>query len=196
VAKIKLDESHRYRENLVKTVRAKVSGIEDAVWDSINFYYSEIRNDFYHVSAGKTITDTAILDYLDTVEFVIDAAFGTKVGQLVREASPSLPALPVADESAPAAKPLPRLTDLSDPIDKVIVAVVSAKPKGVEEINEYFKKQGDKLRLKPDQLTNILARNSGSKKFFYFSRESKAWGLSALGEFKLTQLTEGSGNGK
>ena len=69
VAKLKLDDSHKRRENLVATVRNKLSQIDKNVWDSINYYYEDVRNDFYHQSAGKTLTDVAVLDYLDTVQF-------------------------------------------------------------------------------------------------------------------------------
>ena len=78
-AKIKLGEAHKHRDNLISTMKSKLSDVDADVWDNITFYYEEIRCDFYHESAGKTVTDTALLDYRDTVEFVIDTAFGAKV---------------------------------------------------------------------------------------------------------------------
>jgi hypothetical protein len=67
-AKIKLGDSHKHRDNLISTMKSKLKEIDSEVWDNINFYYEEIRCDFYHQSAGKTITETAVLDYRDTVE--------------------------------------------------------------------------------------------------------------------------------
>ena len=75
-AKIKLGDTHKHRDNLISAMKSKLGGLDIAAWDSIDFYYEGIRCDFYHQSAGKTITDTALLDYRDPVEFVIDAAFG------------------------------------------------------------------------------------------------------------------------
>ncbi len=46
---------------------AKLDHIDQQVWDNINFYYQDIRCDLYHQSAGKTVTDDALLDYRDTV---------------------------------------------------------------------------------------------------------------------------------
>lgn len=192
VAKVKPDEAHRHRENVVKAVRGLVKEIDGDVWENINFYYTDIRNDFYHQTASKTITDVALLDYLDAVEFVVDTAFGVGVSQLVSDA------LEIAERSLSpkvegdhVAVLLPKLRMLSKDTDKVIVGVAATKPRSADDLNDYFKREGERLRLKPDSFTSMLARNSGSKKLFYFSREDKTWKLSALGEFRLSELQEG-----
>ena len=82
-AKIKLSDSHKHRDALISTMKSKLPDIDANVWDNINYYYEEIRCDFYHESAGKTVIDTSLLDYRDTVEFVIDTAFGMKVRPMV-----------------------------------------------------------------------------------------------------------------
>jgi len=61
--KIKLDQNHTRRDNLVKTVRSKLPAIDEQVWNKIEYYYTDIRCDFYHQSAGKTLTDGDLLDY-------------------------------------------------------------------------------------------------------------------------------------
>src|SRR5262245_890599 len=61
-AKVQLSDNHRHRNVLIATMKGKLTLVDDAVWDNINFYYEEIRCDFYHESAGKTITDTTLLD--------------------------------------------------------------------------------------------------------------------------------------
>lgn len=183
--KIKLDQNHTHRETLVKTVKSKLQSIDQEVWDNIDYYYTEIRCDFYHQSAGKTLTDTDLLDYQETVEFVIDNAFSMSIGDLVRselealrEASTTLP--PAVTESM-------SVHQVADDRDKVLVAVAAISPQSVEELNAYFKREGEKLRLKPKDFTAILARNSGTKRYFFYSRETGKWELSGLGKFRVQQ---------
>lgn len=185
-AKLKLNESHKHRDNLISTMRSKLTAIDSAVWDNIHFYYEEIRCDFYHESAGKTITDITLLDYRDTVEFVIDTAFATKVRplverQLVMAQQAELALENVAEESLPPVSVL----DVRDRTTKVLVAVGSVTPRGVEEVNDFFKQEGDSLRLKPGEFSSVLARNTGSKRLFYFDKVNRCWKLSKLGRKKL-----------
>jgi hypothetical protein len=192
VAKVKPDEAHRNRENVVKAVRGFLKEIDNDVWENINFYYTDIRNDFYHQTANKTITDVAILDYLDAVIFVVDTAFKIGVGQLVADAlSVAAKELELKAPLEVAAPSLPRLRTIVKDVDKVLIGVASATPRNADELNDYFKREGEKLRLKNDAFTNIVARNSGSKNLFYYSREEKLWKLSGLGEFRLKELVEG-----
>lgn len=193
--KIKLGDSHRHRDTLVSTMKAKLTEIDSEVWDNINFYYEEIRCDFYHQSAGKTITDTAVLDYRDTVEFVIDTAFKTKVRPQIEQQLVVAQTADLPDEEQIKPTTNFRPTDTRDKNIKVLMAVAAVSPKGVEEVNEYFKREGDSLRLKAEEFTTILARNSGSKKLFYFDREIKSWKLSKLGLSKLERTTQGDGDG-
>jgi hypothetical protein len=186
--KIKLTDAHRNRDTLVKAVHGNLKEIDVAVWDSLNYYYEEIRNDLYHESAGKTITDASLLDYQDTVEFVIGRAFEVSVSPMV---SAELEKLKISDAAnAPdfGSVATPGLHGVSDRVDKVIVGVATAQPQNVNALNEFFKREGDSLRLKPAEFTNIVARNSGSKRFFYYSKEQKVWGLSSAGRFKLSQI--------
>lgn len=176
-------------------MRDKLKGIDPEVWDNINFYYEEIRCDFYHQSAGKTITDTAILDYRDTVEFVIDTAFATKVRPLVEKQLIAAQTAEVVDESVSHEVLGISVADTKDRTTKVLIAVAAMAPKGVEEVNEYFKREGEPLRLKPGEFTTILARNSGSKRLFYFDRESRCWKLSKLGLNKLGAGVQRGDNG-
>lgn len=196
VAKVRLQDSHRGRANLVKAVKAKLKEVDDAVWENIEFYYTEIRNDFYHESAGKTITDVAVRDYRDTIEFVIDAAFDVHVGAMVNpEVDVLIASSGPSGETSQTPKPI-RITDLDSPVDKVIVAVGHLSPSKVDAVNDFLKREGDSLRLRSDEFTNMVARNTGSKKFFYHSKETKTWELSGLGQFKLTQLAGSSEHGQ
>ena len=194
-AKIKLSESHKHRENLISTMKSKLKEIDAEVWDSINFYYEEIRCDFYHQSAGKTVTDTAVLDYRDTVEFVIDTAFETKVRPVVEEQLIAAQTIEVADNGVATAASAVHVADVKDRTMKVLIAVAAVAPKGVDEVNEYFKREGESLRLKPDDFTTVLARNSGSKKLFYFDREGRCWKLSKLGLNRLEDAGHEDANG-
>lgn len=194
-AKVKLSENHKHRENLISTMKAKLKEIDCEVWDNINFYYEEIRCDFYHQSAGKTVTDTAVLDYRDTVEFVIDAAFATKVRPVVEEQLIAAQTIEAADDDVANAPSTIHVADVKDRTTKVLIAVGAVAPKGVDEVNEYFKREGESIRLKPEDFTTILARNSGSKKLFYFDREARCWKLSKLGRNRLQAAGHGDANG-
>ena len=77
---------------------------------------------------------------------------------------------------------------MGDKVSKVLIAVATIHPKTVEEINEFFKKEGDALRLKKDDFLNVVARNSGSKTLFYYDRQNRSWEISGTGKFKLSQL--------
>jgi hypothetical protein len=126
-----------------------------------------------------------VLDYRDTVEFVIDAAFKTKIRPLVEQQLIDAQTAELSDEAPPAAYANFHLADTRDKNIKVLMAVAAVTPKNVDDLNGYFKREGDSLRLKPDEFTTILARNSGSKKMFYFDREIRCWKLSKLGLKKL-----------
>lgn len=187
--KIKLDQNHTHRDNLVKTVKTKLASIDQEVWDNIEYYYTDIRCDFYHQSAGKTLTDTDLLDYQETVEFVIDQAFGVSIGELVRSEVEALQA--THHESREGTVQAVSVHQLADARDKVLVAVAVTTPDSSEQLNTFFKQQGEKLRLKPDEFTNIVARNNGTKKFFFFNKDLRRWELSGLGKFRYQQLTKG-----
>ncbi len=188
--KMKLDENHQHRENLVKVVRNNLKDIDSEVWDNISYYYTEIRNDLYHQSAGKTVTDIALLDYQDTVEFVIGRALELSVGQMAITEFDNVIRLEKESpgESPGAVSQKVRLGTLSDRVDKLIVAVAAIQPHSAAEVNEYFKREGDSLRLKPEEFGGMVARNRGSKRFFYYFKEQKCWVLSAAGKFKLGQF--------
>lgn len=194
-AKIKLDENHKHRDKLISTMKSKLSGIDSEVWDNINFYYEDIRCDFYHRSAGKTIIDTSVLDYRDTVEFVIDTAFGTKVRPIVEEQLVVAQTSDIADESAGDSRPTIHVVDARDRTTKVLIAVATVAAKSVDDVNGFFKREGESLRLKPGEFTTILARNSGSKKLFYFDRDERCWKLSKLGRKKLDDASHEESNG-
>lgn len=190
VAKITLQEAHKHRENLVKTVQSKLTHIDQEVWNNIDFYYSDIRCDFYHDSATKTITEVSLLDYRDTVIFVMNEAFGFQIDRLVASDLAKL-----EQERAVAEKPsssgktqVINLANVPGKNEKIIIGVASTSPRTCGELNEFFKKHGDRLRLKKQDFQRILAQNKGSKKYFYYDREIKRWTLSNLGQFKLGQL--------
>jgi N-acyl-D-aspartate/D-glutamate deacylase len=194
-AKVKLSENHKHRENLTATMKSKLKEIDAQVWDNINFYYEEIRCDFYHQSAGKTVTDIAVLDYRDTVEFVIDTAFATRVRPIVEEQLIAAQTVETADDGLVNPHAIIHLADAKDRTTKVLIAVAAVAPKSVDEVNEYFKREGESLRLKANDFTTLLARNSGSKKLFYFDREARCWKLSKLGRSRLKAAGHEGANG-
>lgn len=187
-AKIKLADAHRNRETLIKTVKSIAKDIDAVVWETLDFNYNEIRCDLYHESAAKTITDDAFLDYQEAVEFVVDRLLDIRSSQMVKSHALSMAKAPSELEAVAKRKDLPPLRDLHDKNDKVLVAVASLSPRSVDEVNELFRKAGDPLRLSAEEFTNILARNSGTKKLFYHDKELKVWELSGLGEFRLGQI--------
>ncbi len=194
VVKIKLADAHKHRETLIKTVKSHLKSIDEQVWKDIDYYYTDIRCNFYHQSAGKTITDVSFLDYRDTVEFVINEAFSIKVADLVgQEVSKLATAQSAASVGTVKQKRLP-ISLFANKADKVLIAVDALTPKSSDEINEFFKQEGESLRLKGDDFIGIVGRHSGTKKFFYFDKDSKQWKLSGLGKFKLSQLLKGSSN--
>lgn len=187
--KIKLDQAHTHRDTLVKTVKSNLKTIDHEVWDSIDYYYTEIRCDFYHQSAGKTLTDTDLLDYQETVEFVIDTAFGISISNLVRSA---LEALRAASPTRPQdVAPGISVHQVADGRDKILIAVASVSPESAEQLNAFFKREGERLRLRPKDFTAILARNTGTKRYFFYNRETGKWLLSGLGRFRLQHLVKG-----
>jgi hypothetical protein len=189
-AKISLQESHKHRSNLISTVKSKLPHIDQQVWDDIDFYYQDIRCDLYHQSAGKTVADVALLDYRDTVQFVIDEAFGSDIATLVETELAKTNQLPSQTEKAQKIS----VTEVAGKVNKVLIAVAVGLPRDVSQVNEHFKREGEPLRLKQPEFRKIVAQNSSSKKYFYYDRKEKKWSLSALGKFKLTQLAKGDGN--
>src|SRR5262249_13777500 len=154
--RIALSDAHRHRDNLVKAVRSNLKEIDDVVWESINYYYEEIRNDLYHESAGKTITDASLLDYQDTVEFVIGRALDMSVAPMVLVELEKLKISESNNTPELGSVARPRLRGVSDRVEKVIVAVATVQPQNVDGLNEFFKREGDSLRLKPAEFTNIV----------------------------------------
>lgn len=185
--KIKAEDAHRARENLMKVVKARLKDVDHDVWQIIDFNYQEVRCELYHDSASKTITDEALLDYEDAVLFVIDRALNIKVRELLAAQTYVKPQS-AEDADATSTETLARV---SSPIDKLIVAVNVAKPSSYEQLREWFRKAGISVPIKEKEFTNTLARNSGSKKYFYFNKLVKCWELSGMGVFRLSQIKGG-----
>lgn len=191
--RIKMDKNHERRATLVKTVQANLAGIDQEVWGTIDYYYSDIRCDFYHESAGKTLSDVDLLDYQETVEFVIDQAFNIQIGQMVRAEFEAQKEQQASVASTDATLDVP-LHEYSDQRDKVLLAVAKLKPASFNEVNAYFRRAGDGPKLKSEEFTAIVARNSGTKKFYYYNRNLGHWELSGLGKFRFAQLVKGDTN--
>jgi len=121
---------------------------------------------------------------------VIDRAFGIRVGNLVKEKLESVQQAGVSSVNEETQLSIP-LDSIENKVDRVLVAVARVLPPSAHEVNEFFRRQGVTLKLKSDEFTKIVARNSGTKKFFFFNRELRRWELSALGEFRLKQVVKG-----
>jgi len=191
---VTLAENHKHRENLVSTVKSKLRDIDDEVWDSINFYYKEIRCDFYHQSAAKTITDTALLDYKDTVEFVLNKAFKAQIGQIVSGRLANVIPSELQETIAQDTVSSISVTRVKGKVAKVILAVAATEPGGADQVNEFFKKEGEPLRIKKTEFTGLVARNGSTKKYFWFDRQRRKWSLSNLGRFKLNHIQSEASN--
>jgi hypothetical protein len=198
VENIKLTDAHTNRETLMKTMKSKLTDVDKEVWDSINFFYEEIRNDFYHQSSTKTITDNSYTDYKDIIEFVLNRAFKITLRELVdAELTKVQEELKKENEHNSVVETDIDLvlSQIKDRVDKTLVAVFKLSPQKASEVNDFFKVEGEKYRLKDEEFLNIVGRNSGSKKFFYFDREQKKWRISKLGKTRLDQL-KSEQNGK
>lgn len=184
---IKPEDAHRVRENLMKVVKARLKDVDPDVWQIIEFNYQEVRCELYHDSASKTITDEALLDYEDAVLFVIDRALNIKARDLLAAYSYNKPEVVPASESHFTKT----LSSAYNTVDRLIVAVDAIKPSGYEQLREWFRKAGVPTPIKEQDFTNTMARNRGSKKYFYFNKVTKCWELSGIGVFRLSQLKEG-----
>lgn len=188
--RIKLENAHRVRENLMKVVKARLKDVDPDVWQIIDFYYQEVRCELYHDSASKTITDEALLDYEDAVLFVIDLALNVKARDMLAAYTYSTPQV-VQDSHSQSTK---LLSNAKTPVDRLIVAVDAIRPSGYEQLRDWFRKAGVPPPIKEQDFTNTMARNTGSKKYFYFNKVTKCWELSGIGVFRLSQLSEGETN--
>jgi hypothetical protein len=184
---IKLGEPHKHRANLISAVRSNVKDVDPEVWETLDFYYEEIRCDLYHESAGKTITEESFLEYQETVVFLIDRMLAISSEQLVKAQVAAIESQTnVLPSQLDASAVL--MGTLTNETDKVIMAIGELAPRGYEQVNEFFKKAGDSLRLTSERFTAIIARNPASKKYFYHDKELKVWQLSGLGKYRLRQI--------
>ena len=194
IAKIQLEETHKHRDILLKTIKSKLTEIDNEVWETIDFYYQEIRNDFYHQTSMKTITDDSLFEYSEAVGFVIDVAFKVDSTQMVDSMIQLASTTNKSTSSSDSSNKSVLITSVPDRIHKVIVAIDILNPTSFLEVNDFFKREGDAAKLTKDDFTNIVARNSGSKRNFYFNKDLRRWELSSFGRFKLTQIMEEFGN--
>jgi hypothetical protein len=167
VAKIPLEESHKHRENLVKATKAKLLGIDDIVWETIDFNYQEIRNDLYHQASAKTVTDESLLAYRESVEFVIDKAFGVDSSQYVNVAMQHMFDSADTGKRNEASVQNVLMTTVPDTVDKLVLAIAATSPQSYLDVKQYMRKQGENTKLSSKEFTNIVARHSGSKRLFY-----------------------------
>lgn len=74
VKKFKKKDIPSIRKDLHKIVK-KHSKIKTETWEKIEYYY-DIRNDLYHETTGKTITDSGAKEFHDLVEDTVEILFG------------------------------------------------------------------------------------------------------------------------
>ncbi len=188
ITKIPMSDSHQQRHNLVSTVKSKLSDIDEEVWKKIDWYYTEIRCDFYHQSAGKTIIEALYLDYKDIVEFVIDRALGIESSKLVTEEIQRIN----EHQDSIGENGQPHVDfdfhKNKDIVDRIVAAVHILSPKKFEDLNTFFKKQGVSLKLSSTEFNRITCVNSGSKKYFYHDKDEKSWKLSEIGKKYLSKF--------
>jgi hypothetical protein len=118
-----------------------------------------------------------------------------KVRPLVEEQLVAAQTIDAADDGMVGSGPTVHVAETRDRTTKMLIAVAAVGPKGADDVNEYFRREGEPLRLKPEEFTTVLARNSGSKKLFYFDREARCWKLSKLGRNRLDAASHEGPNG-
>lgn len=188
IVRIKLDEAHKQRKNLVKVVKYKLTSIDKAVWKKIDYYYEEIRNDLYHQTSSLTIPDNQLHEYVKMVKLFIDTAFSIKCDKIVASRTRSFNTEKGSNKSQTNIPQASLLLSLPKKKDKMVLAVAHLQPRSVNEVNVFFKTQGDRTKITATEFTSILGRNKGSMKYFFFDKVTKSWHLSEPGKRKLEQF--------
>ncbi len=180
---IHLSEQHKHRENLVKTVKDNTS-FDSKVWDSINYYYEDIRCDLYHSSSDKTVTDLSLNDYVELVEFVIDTLFNIKSREYILKPEEVLVINTIRKEQEESIY----LSDLKSDLEIFLVGVNRCNPSSFTELNECLKKEGARKRFTSKQFDNCARVNY--RHLFYRDNSTKKWNLSSEGLRKLREVRE------
>lgn len=185
-AKIKLAPEHKRREPLISTMKAHLTAVDPEVWENLDFYYEEVRNDVYHQTTIKTILDSDMLDYQEAVEFVIDRAFDIDIRKLTEKGLEELDG--EAEEEDEGLLYL--LPDLKDPVEILLVAVDEVEPAGVDELNALLRQQGVGKRFDSKEFQKYTSRGGTTRNWFFRDKERKCWTLSESGRRRLQQIGE------
>lgn len=180
---IKLSEQHKHRENLVKTVKDNTS-FDAKVWDSINYYYEDIRCDLYHSSADKTLTGSSLDDYVELVEFVIDTLFNIKSRDYILKPEEVMDFGIAKNDQGEHVY----FSDLQSDLEIFLVGVDRCNPASFTELNECLKREGAKKGFTSKQFNNCAGANY--RYLFYRDKSTKRWNLSSEGIRKLREIKE------
>ncbi|RJP28011.1 MAG: hypothetical protein C4533_05910 [Candidatus Omnitrophota bacterium] len=183
IKRIQLSEAHKHRENLVKAVQNNIS-FDAEVWDSINYYYEDIRCDFYHTSSDKTLTDKSLETYIELVEFVINSLLNIKCRDFILKPSE---VMTTEGASKDQEKPI-YFGDLKSDLEVFLVGVDKYNPSSLTELLEHLKKEGVRKKFTYKQFNNCVGANY--RHLFYYDKSTKRWNLSSEGLRKLRSLKE------
>jgi len=180
---ITLSDQHKHRETLVKTVKDNTT-FDKKVWDLINYYYEDIRCDFYHSSSDKTLTDKSLDDYSELVEFVINTLFDIKSRDYIlrpEEVVEIAGVKKIQEDSM-------YFSDLKSDLEMFLLGVDKCNPSSFTELNECLKKEGARKRFTSKQFDNCARVNY--RHLFYRDNSKKKWNLSSEGLRKLREIRE------
>jgi len=172
------ESTWRNRETVNKIVK-KHTDFEVDTWKEVDYFYG-VRTGLYHADSEKTVTETTINDFQDTVEFFINNLFNVQCSKLV----------PLTHSLIPSEISTAEISDNKIPINKIperinvlVIAVGESESKNASDINEFLKRKGFKGKI-PNNVINTNL-NHFYKHCFYFD---EYWKLSEEGQKRYNSI--------
>lgn len=182
VKKLKIKkEDLQHREQVIKIVKKQTKDVFDEdTWERVDFFY-ELRCDFYHEEASKTITDTKIKEFYDVVEFIVDTFFGIESRNLVGNVDQLF--------DAELQKSVARnfsINKVKEQINLIVIAVGEGNINSAKDVQDFLSQKG--ARAIPS--VGVINKNLGNwyKHFFYLDKTLKKWMLSDEGRARYNGL--------
>lgn len=166
------DSTWRNRETVNKIVK-KHTDYETDTWNEVDYFYN-IRTGLYHADSEKTVSDTIINDFHDTVEFFINNLFNVQSSKMV-PLTQSLIHSEISNKENSENKI--SINKIPERINVLVVTVGESESKDASEITEFLMKKGYKGKI-PNNVINTNL-NHFYKHFFYFD---ECWKLSEEGQ--------------
>jgi len=167
----------RNREPLNKIVK-KHTDFDQDTWDEVEYFY-KIRTGLYHADSEKTVTNTVISDFQDTVEFFVNNLFSIKCLELL----PLTHSLLTTNEKNQKENGKIPINKIKEKINVVIVAVGESQSNNAEEIIGHLHKKGFKSEITKTEINRYL--NHHYKHYFYLE---EYWRLSEAGQDRYNMI--------